>query len=160
MTLGHYCGLFGIQGDPDAVAKTYYALQALQHRGQEGAGIASTDGRELKVHSGRGLVTDVFEEKETLTKLKNPTAIGHVRYSTTGGSSNPRNTQPLFAHYSGGYIALAHNGDLTNKNELRERLEKEGALFLGTTDSETILHLLAMTRSGRASCRERVCLYV
>lgn len=146
MSLSHFCGVFGIWGDDDAVGKTYYALQALQHRGQEGAGIASTDGRELKVTTGRGLVVDVFSDKESLRKLANPIAIGHVRYSTTGGSANPRNAQPLFAHFSGGYIALAHNGDLTNKVELRERLEREGAVFQGTTDSETILHLLATLR--------------
>lgn len=144
MTLGHHCGLFGIHGDADAVKKTYYALQALQHRGQEGAGIASSDGRELKVHTGKGLVPDVFAEPDALARLGNPMAIGHVRYSTSGGTQNPRNYQPLFAHYFGGYVALAHNGDLTNKIELRDRLEREGALFQGTTDSETILHLMAM----------------
>jgi amidophosphoribosyltransferase len=148
MSKGHYCGLFGISGDKDAVMKTYYGLQALQHRGQEGAGIASTDGRELKVVTGRGLVTDVFQDKEALKKIANPVAIGHVRYSTTGGSSNPRNVQPLFAHFQGGYIAVAHNGDLTNKTALRDGLERGGALFQGTTDSEAILHLIARTAPG------------
>ncbi|MEE9394744.1 MAG: amidophosphoribosyltransferase [Planctomycetota bacterium] len=143
MKLGHYCGLFGVHGNADAASITYFGLQALQHRGQEGAGIATTDGGPIRVHADQGLVSDVFREKRTLELLTNPIAIGHVRYSTSGGSSSSCNVQPLYAHCGGIPVALAHNGDLTNKVQLRKRLENEGALFQTTMDSETILHLLA-----------------
>ncbi|MCA9319236.1 MAG: amidophosphoribosyltransferase [Planctomycetes bacterium] len=146
MTLGHYCGLFGIYGDDDAVLKTYFGLQALQHRGQEGAGIASWDGRQIRLHAGQGLVTQVFDDLAILDRLAAPVAIGHVRYSTSGGSTNPANCQPLLAHSAAGAVAVAHNGDLTNKNVLRGQLEARGSLFQSTTDTETILHLLATSQ--------------
>ncbi len=143
MSIEHSCGIFGVHGDDEAVAKTCWALQSLQHRGQEGAGIASTGGDDLKLHAGRGLVADVFANPTLLAELANPVAMGHVRYSTTGGSSNPSNCQPLLAHTAKGPIAVAHNGDLTNKDTLRRELEAQGALFQSTTDTETLLHLVA-----------------
>ena len=143
MSARHYCGLFGVHDDKDAVTKTFYGLRALQHRGQEGAGIASTDGGEIKLHTGQGLVTDVFRDVKHLEDLTAPRAIGHVRYGTTGGSLDLCNVQPMVANLRGSPIALAHNGDLTNKRPLREMLERNGALFQSTMDSETILHLLA-----------------
>ncbi len=154
MSLEHSCGIFGAFGDDEAVGKTCWALQSLQHRGQEGAGIASTGGHDLKLHAGRGLVAEVFADPNLLDELANPIAMGHVRYSTTGGSSNPANCQPLLAHTAIGPIAVAHNGDLTNKGALRRELEAKGALFQSTTDTETLLHLVAS--STEATLLERL----
>ena len=135
------CGLFGIAGVPDAALLTYYGLYALQHRGEESAGIVSTDGTGLVQHRGLGLVTDVFDGP-TLGRLRNPTAIGHVRYSTTG-SPSVVNAQPLVVVYAGGPVAVAHNGNLTNAGVLRRELEALGSIFQTTCDSEVLLHLLA-----------------
>ncbi len=137
------CGLFGIAGVADAALLTYYGLYSLQHRGEESAGIVSTDGEELVQHRGLGLVADVFAA-ETLERLANPTAIGHVRYSTTGSPSIV-NAQPLTVVYAGGPVAVAHNGNLTNSVDLRRELEGRGAIFQTTSDSEVLLHLLAHT---------------
>jgi amidophosphoribosyltransferase len=137
------CGLFGIFGDPDAVQKTYFALHALQHRGQESAGIASSDGESLQCYKGMGTVMRVFRNgSETLERLRNPIAIGHVRYSTTG-SSKVENSQPLLAEYSRGQVALAHNGNLINAGLLRDEYEAYGSIFKSTCDTEIIVHLLA-----------------
>jgi amidophosphoribosyltransferase len=137
------CGLFGIFGDPDAVQKTYFALHALQHRGQESAGIASSDGESLQCYKGMGTVMRVFRTgSETLAKLRNPIAIGHVRYSTTG-SSKVENGQPLLAEYSRGQVAVAHNGNLINARLLRDEYEAYGSIFKSTCDTEIIVHLLA-----------------
>ncbi len=141
MPIKEACGLFGITGDPEAVLKTYYGLYALQHRGQESAGIASTDGRRIRSHRGMGLVADVFTET-VLQDLAQPTAIGHVRYSTTG-SSTLGNAQPLVVSYSRGSVAVAHNGNLVNSATLRREAEAQGSIFQTTSDSEVILHLLA-----------------
>ena len=138
----HYCGLFGVFGDPDAVDMTYYALYAQQHRGQEAAGICSTDGTRILRDAGDGLVGEVFKP-ERLAKLRNPAAIGHVRYSTTG-APHKMNTQPFLIHQRQlGPVAIAHNGNLINADRLRERFEENGAIFTTTSDTEVIIHLLA-----------------
>ena len=138
-----YCGLFGIYGDPQAVEKTYLGLHALQHRGQESAGIASSDGEDLRCYTGMGTVRRVFRTGSgAMTKLKNPIAIGHVRYSTTGASRSC-NTQPLMCEYSRGQVAVAHNGNLINAGLLRDEYEAYGSIFKSTSDTEIITHLLA-----------------
>jgi len=138
----HHCGLFGVFGDPDAARLTYYGLYAQQHRGQEAAGICTTDGEQISRHAGRGLVMEVFDEG-WLEKLRNPTAIGHVRYSTTGADYKT-NVQPfLIQHSHIGPVALAHNGNLINADLLRRNLEANGAIFTSTSDTEVIVHLLA-----------------
>jgi len=137
------CGLFGIFGDPGAVQKTYFALHALQHRGQESAGIASSNGDCIQCYKGMGTVMRVFRSgSDTLDKLANPIAIGHVRYSTCG-SSNVDNSQPLLAEYSRGQVAVAHNGNLINASLLRDEYEAYGSIFKSTCDTEIIVHLLA-----------------
>ena len=135
------CGVFGIFGHHDAAVLTHLGLYALQHRGQESAGIVSGDEGHFYVYKNMGLVSEVFAE-ENLQKLKGNRAIGHVRYSTTG-SSLLANAQPLIVDYYHGTISIAHNGNLTNADELRERLESMGSIFQTTTDSEVILHLLS-----------------
>lgn len=137
----HYCGVFGIFGHPNAAELTYYGLYALQHRGQESAGIAASDGKQFRVHRGMGLVSQIFNG-DVLHNLVGSTAIGHTRYSTTG-SSHLRNAQPLTVDCSKGQIAIAHNGNLTNAAQLREELESRGSIFQTTVDSEIILHLMA-----------------
>ncbi len=137
------CGLFGIFGDPEAVQKTYFGLFSLQHRGQESAGIASSDGENIQCYTGMGMVGRVFRAgSDILDKLANPIAIGHVRYSTTG-SSKVENSQPLFVEYSRGQVAIAHNGNLINAGLLRDEYEAYGSIFKSTTDTEVIAHLLA-----------------
>jgi amidophosphoribosyltransferase len=137
------CGLFGIFGDPDAVQKTYFGLCSLQHRGQESAGIASTNGEMVNCFTGMGIVQRVFRTGSgVLEKLANPVAIGHVRYSTTG-SSKLVNSQPFFVEYSRGQCAIAHNGNLINASLLRDEYEAYGSIFKSTTDTEIIAHLLA-----------------
>ena len=137
------CGLFAIFGDTDAVQRTYFGLHSLQHRGQESAGIASSNGEFIQCYSGMGMVSRVFRSgKGVLEKLANPIAIGHVRYSTTG-SSKLINSQPLLAEYSHGQVAVAHNGNLTNAGLLRDEYEAYGSIFKSTSDTEIIIHLLA-----------------
>ena len=137
----HYCGLFGIYGHPNAAELTYYGMYALQHRGQESAGITASDGIDLRTYKGMGLVGQVFD-KSILRSLTGHLAIGHVRYSTTG-SSNLKNAQPLVVDCARGQIAIGHNGNLTNAVRLRAELEEQGSIFQTTVDSEIILHLLA-----------------
>ncbi len=137
----HYCGVFGIFGSAHAAEHTYHGLYALQHRGQEGAGIVSTDGEHFYEHKDMGLVVNVFSEA-VLKKLPGHAAVGHNRYSTTGESSL-KNTQPLTIASKRGSVAIGHNGNLTNTLRLRAELEADGAVFHTTTDSEVILHLLA-----------------
>ena len=137
------CGLFGIYGDPDAAQKTFFGLYSLQHRGQESAGIASSDGQVISCYRGQGTVARVFRSGSgVLRKLENPIAIGHVRYSTTGASS-AENSQPLLAEYSGGQVAVAHNGNLINAALLRDEYEAYGSIFKSTNDTEIIIHMLA-----------------
>lgn len=150
----HSCGLFGIFNHPDAAALTHLALHAQQHRGQEAAGICTTNGTDLYKHAGLGLVSDVFNA-DNLAAIKNPTAIGHVRYSTTG-SCTTSNTQPFRINIAETPIAIAHNGNLTNAIALRTKLENQGIDIDATSDTEIIGHLLASTGDPRldsiASC--------
>lgn len=142
-TLHEECGVVGIYGakEEDMARLVYYSLYALQHRGQESAGITVNDSGKLESVKGLGLVADVFNEKN-IQQLKGSIAIGHVRYATTG-DEGLSNCQPLVAKYKHGSIALAHNGNLTNSNGIREMLEDEGVIFQSTTDSEAILNLIA-----------------
>lgn len=135
------CGVFGIWGAPDAAHLAYTATYALQHRGQESAGIAVSDGQALSAHAGMGLVSEVFSE-DILDRLVGKAAIGHNRYSTTG-SSRTANCQPLLREYIGGQVALGHNGNLINADLLRRMYEERGHMFQTTTDSEVILSLIA-----------------
>ncbi|MCR5245415.1 MAG: amidophosphoribosyltransferase [Bacteroidales bacterium] len=135
------CGVFGVWGVPRAAEVTYYALHSLQHRGQEGCGIVSVDdGAALKRVKGQGLVTEVFNN-ENLASLQGSSAIGHVRYSTTGGGGI-ENVQPFLFRHGSGDFALAHNGNLVNSNQLRKYLEDRGSLFQSTSDSEILAHLI------------------
>jgi amidophosphoribosyltransferase len=143
-TRKEYCGVFGIYGHSEAANLTYLGLYALQHRGQESAGIISSDENILYVHRDMGLVADVFSE-ETLRKLRGEIAIGHVRYSTAG-ISEKKNAQPLVFRYSRGGIAVGHNGNLVNAGELREELEAQGRIFQSTSDTEVIIHLMAISQ--------------
>ena len=137
------CGLFGIYGDTDAVRKTYFGLFSLQHRGQESAGIASSDREFIQCYTDMGTVGRIFRKgRGILEKLANPIAIGHVRYSTAG-SSNPANSQPLLCEYSRGQVAVAHNGNLINAGLLRDEYQAYGSMFKSTSDTEVIIHLLA-----------------
>jgi len=137
----HYCGVFGVYGHPNAAELTYYGLYALQHRGQESAGIVTSDGREFHAHKGMGLVSQIFKG-DILHDMAGHIAVGHTRYSTTG-SSHLRNAQPLTVDCACGQIAIAHNGNLTNAAQLREELEARGSIFQTSVDSEIILHLMA-----------------
>ncbi len=137
----HYCGVFGIFGHPNAAELTYYGLYALQHRGQESAGIVTSDGKNFRAHRGMGLVPQIFNG-DVLHQLVGNMAVGHTRYSTTG-SSQLKNAQPLTVDCARGQIAIAHNGNLTNASQLRDELEARGSIFQTTVDSEIILHLLA-----------------
>ncbi len=139
----HECGVFAVSGHPNAAVLTYYGLFALQHRGQESAGIvtATGPGTPFIAHKGMGLVSQVFTP-EDLESLKGTRAIGHVRYSTTG-SSNLKNAQPMVVDCARGQLAIGHNGNLVNAAVLREELEQAGSIFQTTVDSEIILHLLA-----------------
>jgi amidophosphoribosyltransferase len=137
------CGLFGIFGDPEAVQKTYFGLYSLQHRGQESAGIASSNGENIECYKGMGTVGRVFRSGTgIIEKLSNPIAIGHVRYSTTG-SSKSINSQPIISEYSCGQVAVAHNGNLINAGLLRDEYEAYGSIFKSTSDTEILIHLLA-----------------
>lgn len=140
------CGVFGVFGHAEAANLTYLGLHALQHRGQEGAGICSSDGRLLTVEKSMGLVTDIFSEKR-LKRLPGNNAIGHNRYSTAG-SSSLKNVQPIMVNYSLGSLAIAHNGNLVNAVELRQELESKGAIFQSTSDSEVVVHMIANSRAG------------
>ena len=142
------CGVFGVYGHPDAAAITALGLHALQHRGQEAAGIVSFDGRRFHSERRLGLVGDHFSSAETINRLPGTAAIGHVRYSTTG-ETILRNVQPLFAELHGGGFALAHNGNLTNGLTLRRELVQSGALYQSTSDTEALLHLVARSRRNR-----------
>ena len=140
------CGLFGIWNHAEAANVTYLGLYALQHRGQESAGIAATDGHNFHTEKAMGWVADVFHP-ERLRRLPGHRAIGHVRYSTAG-SSSIRNAQPITANTARGPIAIAHNGNLTNADVLRKDMERDGAIFQSNSDTEVILHLLARAPAG------------
>jgi amidophosphoribosyltransferase len=142
------CGVFGVFGHPDAAAITALGLHALQHRGQEAAGIVSFDGRRFHSERRLGLVGDTFSRREVIEHLPGMSAIGHVRYSTTG-ETILRNVQPLFAELDAGGFAVGHNGNLTNGLTLRRQLVRDGAMMQSTTDTEVILHLVAQSRRNR-----------
>ncbi|MCB0833741.1 MAG: amidophosphoribosyltransferase [Bacteroidetes bacterium] len=136
------CGIFGVYGHPEAAKLTYLGLYSLQHRGQESTGIVSADGKELHRHVGMGLVGDVFADHALFDKLPGRSAIGHNRYSTTGGSLL-QNAQPIYAIINTGPIAAGHNGNLVNYHVLRDELQQQGAIFQSYSDTEVILHLAA-----------------
>src|SRR5262252_1844182 len=140
------CGIFGVSDSEDAANLAYLGLYALQHRGQESAGIASLNGGEIHVEREMGYVADVFDEAR-LSRLPGRTAIGHVRYATAG-ASQLSNAQPIVFATGRGPLALAHNGNLVNAREIRRQLESEGAIFTTTSDSEVILHLVARSRAS------------
>jgi len=138
------CGIFGIVGHQEAANLTYLGLHALQHRGQEAAGIVSSDGQRLSGHRAMGLVADAFTS-DVLGTLTGTAAIGHVRYATAG-ASHVRNAQPLQVSYAGGELAVAHNGNLVNGQALRDELEASGAIFQSDSDTEVVIHLIARSR--------------
>ncbi len=144
------CGVFGIFNHPDATALTALGLHALQHRGQEAAGIVSSNGEQFFAQRHMGLVSENFTKEEVLDHLKGNRAIGHVRYSTTGGTIL-RNVQPLFADFAGGGFSLAHNGNLCNAQTTRQRMIENGAIFHTTSDSEVILKLIARAKGKTIS---------
>ncbi len=135
------CGIVGISQHSEAANLAYLCLHALQHRGQESAGIVVADGQRLREQKGMGLVTDIFS-REVLARLSGAVAIGHTRYSTTG-SSVLQNAQPFVINYAGGCLSVAHNGNLTNAGVLRTQLESHGSIFQSTMDSEVVMHLIA-----------------
>ena len=141
------CGIFAIYGHDDAAAITALGLHALQHRGQEGTGIVVHDGHDFHAHRALGHVGDHFSAPEVMSKLPGHAAIGHNRYSTTG-SNNLNNVQPLFAELAFGGFAIGHNGNLTNANYIREKLIKRGSIFQATSDTEVIIHLVALANGG------------
>ncbi|MBF0461704.1 MAG: amidophosphoribosyltransferase [Magnetococcales bacterium] len=147
------CGVFGVFNHAEAANLVYLGLYALQHRGQESAGIVSVENRIFHVNRGRGLVADVFKRPD-LDQLTGRQAIGHVRYSTSGGSATVRNIQPLVVDTAHGGLAVAHNGNLVNGVEMRRQLERQGSLFQSTMDTEVVVHLSA--RSQRKTLPERL----
>jgi len=138
------CGVFGIHHHDEAANIAYLGMHALQHRGQESAGLVAADEGRLRRHVAMALVSDAFD-RDTLARLPGRTAIGHVRYSTAG-SSELRNAQPFVFEYAGGAVAIAHNGNLVNANELRAELEAQGSIFQTSSDTEVIVHLMAKAR--------------
>ncbi|HOQ00365.1 MAG TPA: amidophosphoribosyltransferase [Acetivibrio clariflavus] len=154
--LNEECGVFGIydRDNLDSARLTYYALYALQHRGQESAGIAVNNDGNFMYHKDMGLVPEVFNE-EIINSLKGKLAIGHVRYSTTGASLR-ENAQPMVIRYKNGYMALAHNGNLVNASEVRGRLEEEGVIFQSSNDSEVILNLISRYRLASSNIEEAI----
>ncbi|MFL2933568.1 MAG: amidophosphoribosyltransferase [Thalassobaculaceae bacterium] len=151
-TLREECGIFGVYGHPDASALVALGLHALQHRGQEAAGIVSYDQKQFHAERRMGLVSEHFTKSNVIDNLPGNAAVGHVRYSTTGGTIL-RNVQPLFADLTGGGFAIAHNGNLTNALTLRNELVKQGAIFQSTGDTETILQLVARSKRGNTLSR-------
>ncbi len=146
------CGVFGIFGRSDAAAIVTLGLHALQHRGQEAAGIVSFDGTQFHVERHIGLIGDTFTKQSVLDRLSGSRAIGHTRYATTGGSGL-RNVQPFFAELSDGGLAIAHNGNITNAMTVQRKLQKEGAIFSSTSDTETVLHLVATSKERDTNTR-------
>ena len=142
------CGVFAIFGHPDAAALTALGLHALQHRGQEAAGIVTYDGEQFHSHRALGQVGDIFGTEQVMRRLKGPIAVGHTRYSTTG-ETVVRNVQPLFVDFADGGLAIGHNGNLTNAIQLRRELARRGSIFHSTTDTEVITHLVATSRRTR-----------
>lgn len=147
------CGVFGVWDHPEANQIAYFGLHSLQHRGQEGAGIVTTDGKKLYNHRGLGLISEVFRDKDNLSKLVGNRAIGHVRYSTSG-SNSIRNVQPFLFEFYDMDVAICHNGNLVNAKSLRTELEKEGAVFFSSSDTEVLIHLIR--RSKKETFKEQL----
>src|SRR6187431_1839712 len=145
MSFKEECGVFGIYGHSEAANLTYLGLYALQHRGQESVGIATSDGERLEIHKAMGYVADSFDES-TFARLAGTSAVGHVRYSTAG-ESGIKNAQPILIDCAHGEIAICHNGNLVNAQELREMLVREGSIFQTTSDTEVLLHLYARSKA-------------
>jgi amidophosphoribosyltransferase len=141
------CGVFGVWGHAEAAALTALGLHALQHRGQEAAGIVAYDGEQFHAHRGLGHVGENFGSKDVIASLPGHSAIGHVRYATTGEVAI-RNVQPLFADFEFGGLAICHNGNLTNSYHVRRQLVRRGSLFQSTSDTEVINHLIATSLKG------------
>ena len=141
------CGIIGIQNNSEAATLAYMGLYAQQHRGQEGAGVVSSDGKVLHRHMGQGLVADVFSDAAVFDSLIGDSAIGHVRYSTTG-NSDPKNVGPLTFNMGDYSLSIAHNGNLVNIDEIRKELQENGALFQTSTDTEIIIHLIAREKGN------------
>lgn len=150
-SLNEECGVFGIWGHPNATQLSYYGLHALQHRGQEGAGIVSTDGHAMRPLKGEGMVSEVFTP-EKMEKIAGHAAIGHVRYATAGGSGI-ENVQPLLFNSTTGSLSISHNGNLVNATQLKSHLERQGSIFQTTSDTEVLAHLIK--RSGYATFEEK-----
>ncbi|MET0574966.1 MAG: class II glutamine amidotransferase, partial [Mesorhizobium sp.] len=146
------CGVFGIFGRQDAAAIVTLGLHALQHRGQEAAGIVSYDGSQFHVERHVGLIGDTFTKQSVIDRLQGTRAIGHTRYATTGGAGL-RNVQPFFAELSTGGLAVAHNGNITNALTVQRTLQKQGSIFSSTSDTETILHLVATSKERDINSR-------
>ncbi|MGP4067019.1 amidophosphoribosyltransferase [Halobacillus sp. B29] len=142
--LNEECGIFGVWGHPDSAQLTYYGLHALQHRGQEGAGIVTTDGKQMKLHKGHGLINEVFSQNQ-LQELKGHASAGHVRYATAGDGGY-ENIQPLVFRSQTGSLALAHNGNLVNAHALKSQLEGQGSILTTTSDTEVVAHLIKRAR--------------
>src|SRR5690348_7733231 len=139
------CGVFGVFGHPEAANLTYLGLYALQHRGQESAGIACADGHRVQLSRAMGVVADSFDQTK-LAALVGDIAIGHVRYSTAG-SSRIENAQPMVIECAHGYFGIGHNGNIVNATELRDDLVRQGAIFQSTSDTEVIVHLYARSKA-------------
>ncbi|TYO99738.1 amidophosphoribosyltransferase [Geothermobacter ehrlichii] len=152
------CGVFGIFGHPEAANLTYLGLYALQHRGQESCGIVASDGNYLTSYRKMGLVADVFRDPKVFDRLPGSSAIGHVRYSTAGGS-DVKNIQPIMVDYHRGSIAVAHNGNLVNAQEIRNQLELDGSIFSTTADTEVIIHRIAKAKADTLADRVVEALY-
>lgn len=152
-SLNEECGVFGIWGHPQAAQVTYFGLHSLQHRGQEGAGIVSNEQGKLRGYRGIGLLSEVFKNPADLDALKGEAAIGHVRYATAG-SADIRNIQPFLYKFHDGQYGLCHNGNLTNAVSLRENLEKDGAIFNASSDTEILMHLIR--RSSKTNLMDKV----
>ena len=152
-TLREECGVFGIYGDADAASHTALGLHALQHRGQEASGLVTFDGEHYHSHRGLGHVSDNFKAESVMSRLQGSMALGHNRYSTTG-ETILRNVQPLFADFEFGGLALGHNGNLTNALTVRQDLVRRGCIFQSTSDTEVVIHLIAI--SQQATVEERV----
>ncbi|MBT7449625.1 MAG: amidophosphoribosyltransferase, partial [Rhodospirillaceae bacterium] len=152
-TLHEECGVFGIYGDADAASHTALGLHALQHRGQEASGLVTFDGEHYHSHRGLGHVSDNFKAESVMSRLQGSMALGHNRYSTTG-ETILRNVQPLFADFEFGGLALGHNGNLTNALTVRQDLVRRGCIFQSTSDTEVVIHLIAI--SQQATVEERV----
>ena len=143
--LNEECGVFGIWGHPEASNVTYFGLHSLQHRGQEGGGIVSNDKQVLRGYRDLGLISEVFRDKKKLEKLLGSSAIGHVRYATSG-SNNIQNIQPFLFHFYDMSVGICHNGNLINAKTLRRELEQDGAIFHSSSDTEVLIHLIRRSK--------------